>query len=321
MKSFIIALLATFSLCSSAAEPWRPSKPIELVVPWPAGGAGDTWGRLAGRILADNGIENIVVNKPGADTTIAANYVAKSKPDGLVLLAGGLGALDANLADKNNQPMGIEYTEKSFDDVVLLGRGSFVLAVANNVPVNNYEEFKTYIRKNPEKFSLGTWNRYLAPAFREWARLEKLPMPTIVDYKGTAPIQSDLAGGHLPFAIDTWSVSSQFAEAGKIKIIAIFDNNGYEFAKKTKPAIKVVNISAIHPQISVPLWNGIVAPTGTPKEAIVEINQVINRGLKDPKYIEGVSKLNLQITGGSPEELGRTHGNLLKLLKGIVESK
>mgnify|MGYP003343085365 FL=1 len=123
--SFLLMLTPAF------ADTWKPTKPIEIVVPYPPGGGADKWGRVVSRIFNDHGWESFVSNKPGADTTIGSNYVAGAPADGHTLYMASNGFLDANLASKE-PPAGINYSEKSFTDIAQIGFGSFVLVVSKN---------------------------------------------------------------------------------------------------------------------------------------------------------------------------------------------
>ena len=311
-KAIILSLL----LLSMPAFSWTPTKPIEIVVPYPAGGTADKWGRIVSKIFNDRGWESFVTNKPGADTTIGSNYVAEAKADGHTLYMASNGFLDANLASKQ-PPAGIAYNEKSFTDIAQLGFGTFVLVVNNNVPVNTYEEFKTYIRKNPEKFNLGFWNLYTTPVLYEWARVEKLPRPTIVNYKGTAPQLTDLLGGHLLFAFDSWAATASYSDANKLKILAVLDSNGFQYIKKERPNLKLVNLSDKNPDLAVPVWHGMMGPAGIPSEIVKDLNTVIVEALKNPAYTSNIESQHISVSPGSPEELNRTHTKLLKFFKRV----
>lgn len=313
-----IAFLCLFTLLSltSTAATWTPPGNIKIVVAYPPGGSTDKWARVVSKILADHGWTNYVENKPGGETVIASNYVAQSKPDGTTLQLGTFGFLDANLASKT-PPEGIEYTEHSFTDIVPLGSGSLVLAVANNVPVSNYQEFKEYVRKNPNEFNLGFFSQRIGEAFKLWAHKEGLPQPKIVLYKGSTPLDADLAGGHVQFAFDTYNTIAPLQQSGKVKVIAVLDNSGYDLVKKANPNITLYNIAKSHPDLAIPIFYGVFAPAGLPKEAVAEINTVINLGLKDPKYTAEMTNLYITVKGGTPTDLTKSHQELYKLFKNV----
>ena len=293
MKKILLTLAVLFSSMALA-------NPIEIVVPYPPGGATDSLGRIVSEIFNEHGMPSMVVNKPGADAVIGANYAAKGKPDGKTLFVGATGALDANIAFK---AVGMEYSEKSFVPIVPLANISYVLAVPATSPIKNYEQFKFYVKANPDKFNLAFWNANTANIFYDWAKKENLPTPNIILYKGSGPQMIDLVGGHIPFAFDTWLAMAPMYEANKVRIIATLDKGGLAVVKKLKPGNEIIAISDIHPDLNVGVWYGLWAPAGTPKVTIDNMNKIINTALKEPKYREKMEMLNIKIYGGTAESL------------------
>jgi tripartite-type tricarboxylate transporter receptor subunit TctC len=175
-------MLVALSSIASAQGFTPTTKTVEIVVPYPPGGATDKWARVLDEIFQAQGWKSVVLNKPGADTVIGSNYVAAARPDGHTIYVGGNGFIDANIAFRQRAP-GIEYTENSFAPIISLGAGTAVLAVANNVPVNTYEEFKEYVKKNPEKFNLGFWNTTLATSFMSGPSAKAYHDPTLFSTK------------------------------------------------------------------------------------------------------------------------------------------
>lgn len=309
-------VMSTTSIASDS--PWRPTKSIEITVGYPVGGASDSFGRFVAKIFEDHGWNTVVVNRPGASSTIGANYVSQQKPDGHSLFIGGLGFLDANLA-AGDSALGIGYNENSFTDIIAFAYGSLTLIVGKDIPVNNYEEFKDYVRKNPKKFNLGYWNQYAANIFYRWAELEKLPRPEILIYRGTAPMMQDLMSGSIPFVIDTWTSAYPHYESGNLKVIAVLDREGLSFVKQTAPknrdTSRIISLAAIHPELDIAIWNGLVGPAGMPRNIVTEMNRVINNALKDPRYATNFEALRVPTKGGPPEFLTQTHRRLLAIFR------
>lgn len=316
-----MAVLLSLALLPLAhSSDFDPTKnPIEIVVPYPPGGATDKWGRVLSEIFTQNGWKSVVANRPGADTVIGSNYVAKSTPNGHTLYVGGNGFIDANIAFKKQAP-GAEYTETSFAPIVPLGAGTAVLAVNRDVPVNTYQEFKEYVRKNPNSFNLGFWNTYTANIFYEWARKEGLPKPNIIFYKGSAPQVADLLGGHIPFVFDTFTAMAPHYEANKVKILAVLDSRGTEIVKKTNPKANIANLGKMHSELDVPIWYGLYAPAGTPNEVIAQINQVINTALKNPKYTQDIESLHIANFGGTPQEQQQVQTRVLNNMRNVSKN-
>lgn len=323
MFSFLrIALIGMLALAPLAtqAQGFNPAnKPIEIVVPYPPGGATDRWGRTIDEIFRAQGWQSVVVNRPGADTVIGSNYVAAARPDGHTLYVGGNGFIDSNIAFKTRAP-GIEYTERSFAPIVPLGAGTAVLAVAKNVPVNNYEEFVQYVKRNPDRFNLGFWNTYTGNIFYEWAKREGLPRPNMIFYKGSAPQVADVLGGHIPFVFDTYTALSQHSRAGNVKIIATLDRRGVAIVKRDQPDLSLISIASKTPAVDVPIWYGLYAPAGTPESVINQINTVINAALKDPRYVKNIEQLHIANFGGTPEDLRQVQTSVLNIMRNVSKS-
>jgi tripartite-type tricarboxylate transporter receptor subunit TctC len=319
LRVAIVGILAVASLTATAQSFTPTSRVIEIVVPYPPGGATDKWGRVLDEIFRAHGWQSAVLNKPGADTVIGSNYVAAAKPDGHTIYVGGNGFLDANIAFKQKAP-GIEYTENSFEPIVPLGAGTAVLAVGKNVPVNNYEEFKQYVKKNPEKFNLGFWNTYTGNIFYEWAKKEGLPRPNIVFYKGSSPQVADILGGHIPFVFDTYTAMAPHYRAGNVKIIAALDRRGVAIVKKDVPQAQLVSIASRVPGVDVPIWYGLYAPAGTPREVVAQINAVVNHALQDPKYTQNIESLHIANFGGSPQDQRQVQTSVLTIMRNVAKS-
>lgn len=308
-------ILTTLAVLLSA-HAWA-SQPIEIVVPFPPGGATDSLGRMVAEILTEAGRPAVVINKPGADSVIGANYAAKARPDGKTLFMGATGALDANIAFK---AAGMEYTDQSFTPIVPVANLSYVLAVPASSPIKNYEQFKFYVRANPDKFNLAFWNANTANVFYDWARREGLPRPNIILYKGSGPQMTDLVGGHIPFAWDTWfAISPQF-KGDKVRVLATLTREGLGVIKKIKPDNESIAISDLHPELNIGVWYGVWAPAGTPKTQIDEINRIVNTAFQQPKYKEKMEILNMRFAGGKPETLRAMQQRNLRILERLAQT-
>ena len=318
MKYFVCLLLVMTSMFTMA-EPWSPkTKSIEIVVPYPPGGATDKLARVVDKIFQEHGWKSHVVNKAGANGVIGANYASRARPDGYTLFMSGTGLLDSNIVYKSP---GIEYNEKSFTPIVPVANVSFVLAVRKGMPVDSYEKFKFYVKANPDKFNVAFWNANTANVFVEWARVEGLPTPNIVLYKGSGPQLIDLLGGHIDFAWDTWvAVAPQF-EAEKINVIATLDNQGADVIRKIKPGSPVVSVAKNHPQLGIGVWYGLWAPAGTPKDTIKEINQVVNHGLKKSANQQAIEGLYIKKYGGTANLLEQLQSRNFETIKKLANEK
>jgi tripartite-type tricarboxylate transporter receptor subunit TctC len=309
MKKFIQLSILVFAIATTfncVANPkFQPTtKPITIVIPYPAGGAGDRMARIVSEMFTDHGWNSVVLNKPGADGVIGTNLAAQAAPDGHTLYLGNTGALDANLV--YNAP-GVEYTMDSFVPVAPLGVSGFILTVNNKSTVRSYKEFKAYVKQNPNKFTVGFWNTNMSNIFLEWARLEGLPKPNIVIYKGSAPMSLDLLGGHIEFAFDSIPSAMENYRAGRYRIIAAMDQTGTDIIKSITPDADVVNLSARHTDLGIMLYWGVYAPRGTDPVVAEQIRQVVNAAFRqrDSKYRNMLIVMGIRQLGTRPEELAQ----------------
>lgn len=298
--------------------PVMANQSIEIIVPYPPGGATDKLARIVDKIFQEHGWKSHVVNRAGANGVIGGNFAARAKPDGYTVFMSGTGLLDANIVYKSP---GIEYNEKSFTPIVPVGNVSFVLAIKKGMPIDTYEKFKFYVRANPDKFNVAFWNANTANVFIEWARVEGLPPPNIVLYKGSGPQVIDLLGGHIDFAWDTWvAVAPQF-DAGKINVIATLDDQGADVIRQIKSGSPVVSVAKNHPQLGIGVWYGLWAPAGTPKNIIKEMNQVVNDGLKKPANRQAIESMHIKKYGGTAKSLEQLQLRNFETIKKLSNEK
>ena len=307
MKKLFLILL----ICLTTSIAASPQTPIEIIVPYQPGGAASDYARLVAKMLTDHGKPSIVINRPGGDAVIGANLVAKSTPDGHTLLLGTTSTMSANLVFP---PPGIEYNKQSFVPIVQLNQLSMVLAVPANSPVKNYEQFKFYVRANPEKFNLGFYNAGIANIFYDWAERENLPAPNIVLYKGSGQLDIDLASGSIPFAFDNFAAPIvPLINDGRIRVIATLDSKSVQYVSKELRIDPPANLS-----IDFGVWYGLFAPAGTPAPAITELNSIINQSKMEPRYKEELTALKITQFGGTPNDLSQLQKRDFNTLKKLA---
>lgn len=298
---FGILLLTFFVTKESYSGEFIPTKNnIEIVVPNPPGGAVDTIGRMIAEIFEKKGWKAIVVNKPGGDQTIGTNYVAQSIPNGHTLLITGNGAMDANIIF---DAPGRNYDENSLESVGIVGYGSYVLVVSNESSVKNYEQFKKYVKENPSKFKIGFFNIYTAAFIKEWARIEGLPAPTVVPYKGSAPQITDILGGHIEFTFDTFSAVNKLYSNDKLKIIATLDDRNTDRVQKIKGDNSIIAISKLSPDLQQGPWYGLFVTAKTEKRIKDELYNVVLTGIKQKEYKDKLEEFGIFHLGGDAKEL------------------
>lgn len=274
-----------------------PIKPVEWVVPYPAGGGSDVVARSLTEAMGSALGQAIVINnKPGAATNIGADYVAHAKPDGYTLLTGDTATLAANpsLYSKLNY-----IAEKDFTPVGLLARFPMVLVVNPAVPAKNLKVFLAWAKTQSAGISYatpgaGSPHHLAAELFRSQTGLNLVHVP----YRGAAPAVQDVAGGQLPFMFVDTAAGMAFINAGRLRAIGIAS------AKRVK---NFENIPTLDEQglkgFEAFAWQGLVAPVGTPPEIIARLNKTLVDALNTTSVKARFQVLGLEATPGTPAQM------------------
>ncbi len=296
------------------AQTW-PDKPIRIMVPFAPGGQTD----IVGRILADQytkawGKSAIVENRPGASGTVGTEVVARSAPDGYFLQIAAINTHGANPALFGAK---LPYDPiRDFAPIVWAVSTSNVLVINNNLPFRSLKEILDHARANPGKLTFGT----AGSGSSMHLFMEVLKMMTRVDithvpYKGSAPAVQDLMGGQISMVFDSMPGSWPFAQAGKVRPIAISS------AKRstTAPDVPTVAESGV-PGYDYVSWLGVVGPAGMPRDIVVKINAETNRILQQPDVKERLHQLGTTPVGGTPEEFGSYIRNQVETWHKVVKA-
>lgn len=274
-----------------------PSKPIEWVVPYAAGGGTDVVARVLSEPMGKAlGQSIIVVNKPGAATNIGADAVARAKPDGYTILTGDTGTLAANpyLYKK------LSYSaEKDFAPVGLLVRFPMLLVVNSQLPVNNYAEFVEWAKQQAKGVSYGTPGagspHHLAI---ELLRLQSGLNFVHIPYRGSAPAVQDVVAGQLPFMFVDTAAGIQHVQGGKIRAIAVASPARLP-ALPDVPTLDEQGLKGFEAYA----WQGIVAPAATPKERVAKLSDALQSALKQADIVAKLEGMALEVTPSTAEEM------------------
>lgn len=274
-----------------------PSKPIEWVVPYAAGGGTDVVARVLSEPMGKAlGQSIIVVNKPGAATNIGADAVARAKPDGYTILTGDTGTLAANpyLYKK------LSYSaEKDFAPVGLLVRFPMLLVVNSQLPVNNYAEFVEWAKQQAKGVSYGTPGagspHHLAI---ELLRLQSGLNFVHIPYRGSAPAVQDVVAGQLPFMFVDTAAGIQHVQGGKIRAIAVAS----PARLPTLPDVPTLDEQGLK-GFEAYAWQGIVAPAAAPKERVAKLSDALQSALKQADIVAKLEGMALEVTPSTAEEM------------------
>jgi tripartite-type tricarboxylate transporter receptor subunit TctC len=273
MKSALILALTGLATCGANAQNAFPSRPITIVVPYPAGGTSDAQVRMIqeplGRLL---GQPIIVDNKPGASGGVAAGAVAHSKADGYTLLYPNNGILIAPLLNKTPyDPL------KDFKPVSTVTSVPMVLVTNKNVPATNVEEFLQYAKKQPDGLmyaSAGTasYGHLATVRLAQMAGIKVNHIP----YKGEASTTMAIRSGEVQLLLTTPSSAmlGQIAQ-GNLKLLGVS-------TEKPSPVVPgAPTLNKAIPGFTSEVWFGLLAPAGTPDDVIHKINAAVKKVLAD----------------------------------------
>jgi len=290
--------LAAAAAAASQAPAWADTRPLRLVVPFPPGGATDITGRAISEPLARLLGQPVVVdNKGGAGGSIGMAEVARAAPDGLTLAVATVSTHGVNPAVYKKLPYD---PLKDFAPVTELVKAPGVLVVNAGLPVKDYAEFLRYLKANPGKLSYATPGT--GTIGHMWGELFKSATGTFmlhIPYRGAGPALNDVVGGQVMVYFDQVAASLPHIQSGKLRALAVSWNKRLEVLPNV-PTYGELGLNVCNE----PSWFGLVAPAGTPKAAIVRVQEAVVRALKEPAVRERLAAQGLFATGTSPDEFG-----------------
>ena len=293
---FFAGVFAWSNLSVSLFAQKYPAKPVRLVVGLAAGGAADISARMVGQKLSENlGQSVLVENRTGAGGSLAAEWVAKSPPDGhtLFLLTASNAALPA-LHPKLPYDL-----ERDFSPVTLIVSLPFVLVVHPSLPVRNLKELINLARAQPGKLTygsagIGSGAHLAGEVFKSMAKVDILHVP----YKGGADASIALAGGQIALSFPALPSVLPLLDVGKLRPLAV---SGAQRAS-LMPSIPTISESGV-PGYDRSVWYGIVAPAGVPTPIITRLNTAIGDVINTPEMKESMRKQGLQPITNTPEQM------------------
>jgi tripartite-type tricarboxylate transporter receptor subunit TctC len=308
----VLALALMPAPSPARAETEYPVRPVQIVVPFVAGGNTD----LITRIIADQLALALkqpftVVTKPGAAANIGAAFVAASEPDGYTLLMGPPGPLAIN---RYLYPSLAFDPEKSFAPVVLVARFPNVLVVPPSLGVRSTQELIDRARANPGRLDyassgVGASGQLSTVLFMAMARIEINHVP----YKGTGEFLRDVVAGRIAMTIDNLGPILPFIESRQLIPLGVTTRAPVPLLPGIPPIADVV------PGYEASSWNAIMAPAGTPPQIIARLNAETNRILAKPDIVEKLRAFGSEPGGGSIAELAQFLGEERVRWKRAVE--
>jgi tripartite-type tricarboxylate transporter receptor subunit TctC len=274
-----------------------PTRPVHLIVGFPAGGPQDIVMRLIGQWLSERlGQSFIIENRPGASGNVGAETVVRAAPDGYTLLSvSSPNAINATLYKNLNFNF-----IRDIAPVASIMRVPLVMEVNPSVPVKTVPEFIAYAKANPGKVNyasagIGTPQHVSAEMFKMMTGVEMVHVP----YRGAAPALTDLIGGQVQVMIDTTPASMQHIRSGRLRPLAVTT------ATRADALPDLPTVGDFVPGYEATSWFGIGAPKDTPPEIIATLNKEINTAIADPKIKARLIDLGGTVLPGSPADFGK----------------
>jgi tripartite-type tricarboxylate transporter receptor subunit TctC len=295
--ALFLAAIFAYTTTSAHAQSY-PTRPVRIIVPYPAGGTSDILARSIGQKLSESmGQPFVVENKPGANGNVGAEIVAKAAPDGYTLLLADIGSLAISPSVYPQLPFD---PAKDFAPITLVAYSPHILVVHPSIPVASARDLIALAKAKPGKLNFAMSGVGGAPhlagvdfAMRagiEWA---------YIPYKGGAQAIADVAGGQADVTLNGMLATYPLVQGGKLKLLAVSS------AKRMSsiPEVPTIAESGI-PGFETGSWQGVIAPAGTPRDIVAKLNGEIGRIVSTPEMREKLGAQGADVRTNTPEEFG-----------------
>ena len=290
--SFMALIAGAFA--QPAAAQTYPSQPIKIIVPTAPGGVADIVGRTFATKLSEAGKTAVVENKTGAGGAIAADFAAKSAPDGYTVFVGfhATNAILPHLQKLNYD------AEKDFIPITIAGRTANILVVNPDVPAKSMKDLVAYAKANPGKVTFasqgnGSTGHIVGEQFKEVAGVNIVHVP----YRGGAPAVQDLIAGHVTMMFDVLTLAVPQVKGGKVKALAVASPERVPLL----PDVPTV-AEAGFPQLESGPWFGFFVPAKTPKPVVDWLYAEAKKAFSTPEVKEQFAKQALTAVLATPED-------------------
>lgn len=293
-----VALAAAITVSGAMAQTW-PSRPITLIVPFPAGGTTDVLARALGERLQQSlGQPVVIESKPGAGATIGADFVAKARPDGYTLL---VGAVHHTIATSVYKKLPYDF-QKDFVPLTTIAMVPNVLVVNATTPAKNVNELVALLKADPAKANYGsngngTAQHLIGTQFQNntGAKL------THIAYKGSGPLATDLLGGQILMTFDTITPVLPHIKAGKQRPLAVTTST----RSPALPDVPTLDEAGLK-GFNIGTWFGVLAPAGTPKDIQARLSSEMVKIIKSPEFRQRMADIGADPIGDTPEQMAQT---------------
>lgn len=298
-KALAVLFLATFLLsivgCGNKKEESFPNKPIEMVIPYAAGGATDSVGRVleaAMRKHLPNGQTLVIVNKPGGASVVGTTEVAKAKPDGYKLAMVPSGSISVQ-PHFGNAP----YKPEDFQAIARLATSPILFAVRADSQWETFTEWSKYVEENPDTFIYGSSGKGNPGqlGIQKYISAKNLKVKN-VPYQGSGQIYAALLGGHIHGEVSASQELKGQIDSGEVRILANLGTTKADFYKDV-PTLKEMGYD-----MSTELYFGIVAPKGIPDSTLKILSEAFKKAVEDPEVINAFKRSGINANYAGAQE-------------------
>jgi tripartite-type tricarboxylate transporter receptor subunit TctC len=293
----VVVVVWAFVGTSVRAQDNYPSHPLQMVIPFAAGGPTDIVGRIMGAKMGEFLGQTVVVeDRGGAGGTLATGDVAKAAPDGYTLLMATVSTNAINPGLYKHLPYD---SERAFAPIGRIGVTPTLLMANLSLPVTDVKSLVALLKANPGKYSYGSSGvGSILHLCGEEFKADAGGLNVVhVPYKGSAPMDTDLLGGQISMAFDATPTAMPLALSGKVRALGA----GMATRIPAMPNLPTLQEQGIK-GYECYTWNAILAPAGTPKPIVGKLNAAINKALADPKVAAALEKTGIDPTPGSTPE-------------------
>ena len=276
-----------------------PSKPIKVIIPFVAGGSSDIVGRaIASKFQEFLGQPGVVENRPGANGAIAAEFVAKSDPDGYTVLVGSIGVFSINAAlfkDLRYHPV------RDFAPITLAVTTPNVLITKPDLAPKTLKELVDWAKKNPGRLSYcssgtGSSDHLTAELLKQMSATFAVHVP----YRGGAACQTDIMGNQVDYSFQNLGAVTNYIKGGRMKALAVTARTRHP----QLPDVPTV-VEAGFPDLVVTSWQAAAAPAKTPRDTVAKLNDAMVRALRSPDIRERMNQIGFDVVASSADEFGK----------------
>jgi tripartite-type tricarboxylate transporter receptor subunit TctC len=295
LRKILIAISMILGIGQATAADF-PTRPIRLMVHFPAGSSTDMIARMLGETISKKlGQQVIIDNKPGADGAIAATELKRSAADGYTILIATNSAMSGVPTTRRTPPYDVT---ADFTPITEIGRYNFFLYVSKDIQAKTLLELIAYAKANPGKVAAGSGNitgRLALASIVTANNLDVTPVP----YKGEPTAITDLITGRIQAVVATSGIGLPHVRDGKILALATI------LEKRSAAAPEVPTIAeAGFPEFRIEPWAGLFGPPNMPREIVTVLNTAFREAMSDPSVKERMAELDFALTPSTPDDLG-----------------